>query len=143
MNQSLSIAGPNWLLKSKGLSASGTHCCVAATRFGSTHSKTNRQPLMSKDTTSWLQRCANYFSFLALFHFRALKSERRTSRILQFDRTGARVFSSSQRPDGLWGPPSGVKRPRREASYSTPSSVQVKNDGTIPPLPHMSSWNNA
>jgi hypothetical protein len=33
--------------------------------------------------------------------------------------------------------------PGREADHSPPSSVEVKNGGTIPPLPHMSSWNGA
>jgi hypothetical protein len=30
------------------------------------------------------------------------------------------------------------KRPGREADQSPPSSVEVKNGGAIPPLPHMS-----
>jgi hypothetical protein len=34
---------------------------------------------------------------------------------------------------------SGIKRPGREADHSPPSSAEVKNDGAIPPLPHMSS----
>jgi hypothetical protein len=50
------------------------------------------------------------------------------------------IGSSLQRPDRLWGPPSllsngygtdllpGVKRPGREADYSSPSS-ELKNDG--------------
>jgi hypothetical protein len=58
---------------------------------------------------------------------------------------GARLFSSSQRPDRFWGPPNllsngyrcvifpGVKRPRREADHSPPSNVEVKNSGAIPP----------
>jgi hypothetical protein len=37
----------------------------------------------------------------------------------------------------------GVKRSRREADHSPPSSVEVKNGGAIPPLPHMSSWRGA
>jgi hypothetical protein len=37
----------------------------------------------------------------------------------------------------------GVKRPRREADHSLPSSAEVKNGGTIPPLPHTSSWRGA
>jgi hypothetical protein len=32
----------------------------------------------------------------------------------------------------------GVKLPEREADHSPPSSAQVKNGGTIPPLPHTS-----
>jgi hypothetical protein len=67
----------------------------------------------------------------------------------------ARFFSSPQRPDRLWGPPNflsygyrrlfprGLNRQRREADYSPPSNGEVKNDGAIPPLPHMSSWCSA
>jgi hypothetical protein len=36
----------------------------------------------------------------------------------------------------------GVKRPGCEADHSPPSSAEVKNGGAIPPLPHMSSWDN-
>jgi hypothetical protein len=61
-----------------------------------------------------------------------------------------RSFSSPQRPDRLRGPTSllsngyrglfpGVKRPGREADHSPPTSVEVKNGGSIPPLPHMCS----
>jgi hypothetical protein len=64
-----------------------------------------------------------------------------------------RFFSSPQRPDRLWGPPSllsngyrgsfpGVKRQRREADQSPPSSAEVKKGGAIHPLPHMSSWHS-
>jgi hypothetical protein len=35
---------------------------------------------------------------------------------------------------------SGVKRPGREASHSPPSSAQVKNGISIPPLPSTSLW---
>jgi hypothetical protein len=70
---------------------------------------------------------------------------------------GARPFSSPQSPDELWGPPSllyngypgrfgrggGVKRPGREADHAPPYSAEVKNGGTIIPLPHMSSWHSA
>jgi hypothetical protein len=35
---------------------------------------------------------------------------------------------------------SAVKRQGREADRSPPSSAEVKNDGSIPPLPHTSSW---
>jgi hypothetical protein len=35
----------------------------------------------------------------------------------------------------------GVKRPGREPDHST--SAEVKNDGAMPPLPHMSLWHNA
>jgi hypothetical protein len=34
----------------------------------------------------------------------------------------------------------GIKGPGREADRAHPSSVEVKNGGTIPPLPSMSSW---
>jgi hypothetical protein len=34
------------------------------------------------------------------------------------------------------GSVSGIKRPRRETDYSSPSSVEVKNGGAIPPLPN-------
>jgi hypothetical protein len=30
-----------------------------------------------------------------------------------------------------------------EADHSPPSNVDVKNGGTIPPLPHTSSWRGA
>jgi hypothetical protein len=32
---------------------------------------------------------------------------------------------------------------RHEADHSSPSSAEVKNGGTIPPLPHTSSWRGA
>jgi hypothetical protein len=59
-------------------------------------------------------------------------------------------FTSASRPavgptqplnQWLRGPLSpGVKRPGHEAYDSPPSSAEVKNDGTIPQIPHMSSW---
>jgi hypothetical protein len=36
-----------------------------------------------------------------------------------------------------------VTRPGREADHLTPPSANVKNDVTIPPLPHKSSWHSA
>jgi hypothetical protein len=36
----------------------------------------------------------------------------------------------------------GVKRHECEADHSPPSGAEVKNDGAIPPLPHMSSWHS-
>jgi hypothetical protein len=50
---------------------------------------------------------------------------------------GARIFTSPFRPDRLWCPPSlyligtgtfssGVKRPKREADHSPPTSAEVK-----------------
>jgi hypothetical protein len=65
-----------------------------------------------------------------------------------------KILSNPQRPDRLWGPPnllaSGyrrlipwvVKRPRREADHSPPSTAEVKNVGAMPPLPHVSLWNH-
>jgi hypothetical protein len=37
----------------------------------------------------------------------------------------------------------GVKWPGHEADHSPPSNAKVKNDGAIPPFPHMSSWHSA
>jgi hypothetical protein len=63
-----------------------------------------------------------------------------------FPGRGKRFVSSPQRPDRLWGPPSHltngyrgafslvVKRPGSKADYSPPSSVEIKNDGAIPPF---------
>jgi hypothetical protein len=60
---------------------------------------------------------------------------------------GMRFFSTPQRPDRLWSPPSllsngylrlllrRVKRLGRKADHSPPSSVVVNNDGTVTPLP--------
>jgi hypothetical protein len=39
--------------------------------------------------------------------------------------------------------PPGVKQLGHEADHSPPSSVEVKNSGVIPSLPHMSSWRGA
>jgi hypothetical protein len=36
-----------------------------------------------------------------------------------------------------------TKRQKREADHLAPSSVEVKNDGAIHPLPHVSSWHRA
>jgi hypothetical protein len=33
-----------------------------------------------------------------------------------------------------------VKRPGREAGHTPPTSVQDKNDGAVPSLPHTPSW---
>jgi hypothetical protein len=75
------------------------------------------------------------------------------AQIAQLMMAGARFFSSPQRPDQLWCPPTllsnwycglfpqGVKRPGREADHSPPSSADIKNGGAIPSLP-MSSWHN-
>jgi hypothetical protein len=37
----------------------------------------------------------------------------------------------------------GIKRMRREADQSHPSSAEVKNGGAIPPLSHTYSWHRA
>jgi hypothetical protein len=58
-------------------------------------------------------------------------------------------FSSPRRPDRLWDPPllsSGslwIKRQRREADHSFPTSAEVANGGAILPLSDMSSWRSA
>jgi hypothetical protein len=36
-----------------------------------------------------------------------------------------------------------AKQSGREADYSPPPSVEIKNVGPIPPLPHVSSWRSA
>jgi hypothetical protein len=46
-----------------------------------------------------------------------------------------------QRVPGALSP--GVKRQRRDADYSPPFSIEVKNVGAIPPLPHTSSWSGS
>jgi hypothetical protein len=68
---------------------------------------------------------------------------------------GNRFFSNPQRPDQLWGHLSllsieyrglfswGLKQLEREAYNSLLSSANVKNGGTIPLLPHTSSWYDA
>jgi hypothetical protein len=65
--------------------------------------------------------------------------------------SGKRFFSTPQLPDWLWDPPillsigykglfsGGVQRPWPECNHSQLSNVEVKNNGAIPPLPHMSS----
>jgi hypothetical protein len=64
--------------------------------------------------------------------------------------SGKNFFSSPQRPDRLWGPPSllssayrgalspVVPRLEREAGHSLPSSAEVKTGGAILPLPYTS-----
>jgi hypothetical protein len=37
----------------------------------------------------------------------------------------------------------GLKRQVREADHSSPSIAEVRNDGSIPPLPYISSWHSA
>jgi hypothetical protein len=65
---------------------------------------------------------------------------------------GKRYFSTPQRPNRLCGPPSLLSTESRgvfhsglicqvlKADHSPPSSTKVNNGGTIPPLPHTSSW---
>jgi hypothetical protein len=59
--------------------------------------------------------------------------------------TDVSISSSPQRPDRLWGPPSllsnghGGPFSGGKADHSPPSRAEVKNGGTLPPLPHMSS----
>jgi hypothetical protein len=66
---------------------------------------------------------------------------------------GSRIFSSPQRSDRLWGPPSplsseymdgfpGINLPGCQADHSPPSSAKVNNGGAIPPFPLMCSWHN-
>jgi hypothetical protein len=63
---------------------------------------------------------------------------------------GAKLFSSPQRPDSTWGPPSLLyngyrdsfpgKSGRGVADHSTPPSVEVNIGGAITSLPHTSLW---
>jgi hypothetical protein len=67
----------------------------------------------------------------------------------------ARLFSSPQCPNRLWGPtsllsigyqglfPRGMKRQGHEADYLPPSRAEVKKGEALPPLLHMSSWHIA
>jgi hypothetical protein len=50
---------------------------------------------------------------------------------------------SAFHPMGTGGSSPGVKRQGCEVVYSSPSSAEVKNGGTIPPLPLLSSWHSA
>jgi hypothetical protein len=57
--------------------------------------------------------------------------------------TASRPALGPTQPPIQWVPGElspGVKRLRREGDHSPPSSVQIKNGGAIPPLPHTSSW---
>jgi hypothetical protein len=56
--------------------------------------------------------------------------------------TGSEVHSASYQLD-TGGDFLGGKAAGREADYSSPSSVEVKNDGARPQLPHMSSLHSA
>jgi hypothetical protein len=50
------------------------------------------------------------------------------------------VFTEYRIKGVQWDFSPGVKRPGREANNSPPSSADVKNNGVIPALPHMSSY---
>jgi hypothetical protein len=52
--------------------------------------------------------------------------------------TASRPALGPTQPHIQWVP--GALSPGQEADHSPPSSAEVKNDGAIPPLPHMSSW---
>jgi hypothetical protein len=62
---------------------------------------------------------------------------------------GARIHLSivaSRRalgPQRIPGEPTRGKEVERESNHSPPSSVDVKNGGAKPPLPHTSSWRGA
>jgi hypothetical protein len=44
---------------------------------------------------------------------------------------------------GTGGAFPGVNWPVREADHSRPSGIEVNNKGSMPPLPHTSSWRGA
>jgi hypothetical protein len=46
-------------------------------------------------------------------------------------------------PIDIMGDSSKAKRLGYEADHSLPSTDEVKNVGSIPPLPHISSWHSA
>jgi hypothetical protein len=52
--------------------------------------------------------------------------------------TGSQAQPTSY-PMGTGGSFPGIKRPGGDTDHSPPSSAEVKNSGTIPPLPHTSS----
>jgi hypothetical protein len=53
------------------------------------------------------------------------------------------LYSSSLLSNWYRGSFPGVKQPGCEAVHSHPYSVEIKNGGAIPLLPHMSSWHSA
>jgi hypothetical protein len=57
--------------------------------------------------------------------------------LLHSIQTGSRAHPASY-PMGVGNFSPGVKRPDRDTNHSPPSSAEVKNGGTIPPLPPMS-----
>jgi hypothetical protein len=72
-----------------------------------------------------------------------------TTEVSGFDSSQGESFSSPKRPDQLPVPDIvgteglEVKRQRRKADHSPPSSAEVENDGAIPPLCHTSSGHTA
>jgi hypothetical protein len=55
--------------------------------------------------------------------------------------TGSRAHPASY-PMGTGALSLEIKLAGREADHSSPYSVEVKNGGAMPLLPHMSSWNS-
>jgi hypothetical protein len=58
--------------------------------------------------------------------------------LLHSVQTGCGAHPASYEMGTTWFP-AGVKCPGREADHSSPSSAELKNGGTIPSLPHVSS----
>jgi hypothetical protein len=58
---------------------------------------------------------------------------------------GSRIFSSPQRPDRLWGPPSLLSNGYRWVKLTTLLQIvpRSRKRGSIHPLPHTSSWRSA
>jgi hypothetical protein len=57
--------------------------------------------------------------------------------------TASRPALGPTQPPIQWVPgvlSPGVKQQKREADHSHTSSVEEKNGGDVPPLPHMCSW---
>jgi hypothetical protein len=62
--------------------------------------------------------------------------------LLRNFQTGSGAYLASY-PVGTGALNQRVKRQLREAEHSPPSSVEVKNTGSISPLSHTSSWRDA
>jgi hypothetical protein len=106
----------------------------------------------------WRENLKSYTTDYEALHSAILSSSVGIATGNELDSPGSipnnvRFFSSPQRPDRLWGPPSllysgyrdclsGLKRQGREAHHSSPSSTKVKKGGAILPLFYMSSWHN-
>jgi hypothetical protein len=69
-------------------------------------------------------------------------AEKRKCSLLHGVQTGSGVHPASY-PMGTGALSQEIKRPRREADHSPPSTAAVNNRGTIPPLHHTSSWHIA